>query len=145
MRKEVCISLLLLATTLSIGYFSYAASQQEEVTADMECGFTTHFSNFLTNKGYDRWKFDRPDLKCAAFGGKANAKDTIKKVPVIFIHGNSDLGFGRGATDGYVSWQTGFRSLATYLSGQGYQKSEMYTTTWGPADPNQAQSNFHSK
>lgn len=75
----------------------------------------------------------------------ANAKDTINKTPVIFIHGNSDIGFGRGSADGYVSWQTGFRSLATYLAANGYQKSEMYTTTWGPADPNQAQNNFHSK
>ena len=41
--------------------------------------------------------------------GRANANDKISKTPVIFIHGNSDLGFGRGKADGYASWQTGFR------------------------------------
>ena len=46
--------------------------------------------------------------------------DKIKKAPVIFIHGNSDIGFGRGSYDGYVDWQTGFRSLAQYLTTQGY-------------------------
>jgi len=30
------------------------------------------------------------------------------------------VAFGRGTQDGYVSWQTGFRSLATYLTAQGY-------------------------
>lgn len=95
--------------------------------------------------GYSKYQFDRPDLKCAAFGGKANNKDEISKTPIIFVHGNSDVAFGRGTADGYVSWQTGFRSLATFLSGQGYEKREMYTTTWGPADPNQASNNYHSK
>jgi len=69
----------------------------------------------------------------------------LKKTPIIFIHGNSDVAFGRGTQDGYVSWQTGFRSLATYLTNQGYRKAELYTTTWGPADPNQASQNWHKK
>lgn len=99
----------------------------------------------MTSNGYGNWSFERSDLKCGAYGGKASAKDTIKNVPVIFIHGNSDVAFGRGTADGYVSWQTGFRSLATFLSGKGYQKSEMYTTTWGPANPNAAQNNSHTK
>ena len=63
----------------------------------------------------------------------------------MFVHGNSDIGFGRGSADGYVSWQTGFRELATYLGGQGYTKAELYTTTWGPANPNLANQNNHAK
>lgn len=61
-------------------------------------------------------------MKCAAYGGKASDKDKIVKTPTIFIHGNSDVAFGRGTTDGYVYWQTGFRELATYLGSQGYKK-----------------------
>lgn len=64
---------------------------------------------------------------------------------MIFVHGNSDLAFGRGSTDGYVSWQTGFVQLATYLASQGYDKAEMYTTTWGPANANLASQNYHAK
>lgn len=111
----------------------------------MTCGYTEDFANFIKNNGYSTWNFDRSDLKCAAFGGKASPTDTISKTPVIFIHGNSDIGFGRGSTDGYTSWQTGFRSLATYLGSQGYKKSELYTTTWGPANPNAASQNNHAK
>ena len=94
--------------------------------------------------GYSNYNFDRPDLKCGAFGGKSSA-GKIKKTPMIFIHGNSDVAFGRGTQDGYYSWQTGFRSLATFFVTQGYNKSEMYTTTWGPADPNQESYVYHSK
>jgi triacylglycerol lipase len=70
------------------------------------------------NIGYSKWNFDRPDLKCPSFGGKSSKNDKIQKTPVIFIHGNSDVGFGRGTTDGYASWQTGFRALATYLTSE---------------------------
>ncbi len=31
------------------------------------------------------------------------------------------------------------------MTAQGYEESELYTTTWGPADPNKASDNFHSK
>lgn len=85
------------------------------------------------------------DIRCGTFGGKSSSTQKLKKTPVIFIHGNSDVGFGRGTADGYAAWQTGFRSLATYLIAQGWDKSELYTTTWGTADPNQAQNNYHSK
>ncbi len=97
------------------------------------------------NLDYSSWDFDRNDLKCASFGGKANSTDKISKTPIIFIHGNSDIGFGRGSTDGYTSWQTGFRALATFLGTQGYRKAELYTTTWGPANPNAASQNNHAK
>lgn len=44
-----------------------------------------------------------------------------------------------------MSWQTGFRSLATFLTSKGYTKSELYTTTWGVANPNGASNVYHSK
>ena len=83
---------------------------------------------------YAKYEFNRKDIRCGEYGGKADDSDTIRKNPVIFIHGNSDVGFSRGQIDGYASWQTGFRSLATYLSSLGYEKRELYTLTWGPAD-----------
>lgn len=42
-------------------------------------------------------------------------------------------------------WQTGFRNLVKYLAEQGYQKSEMYITTWGPANNTQLQTIYQSK
>jgi triacylglycerol lipase len=77
----------------------------------------------LSYSGYSTFQFNRPDIKCGTFGGKTSSTQKIKKIPIIFLHGNSDVAFGRGTADGYVSWQTGFRSLATYLVAQGYDKS----------------------
>jgi triacylglycerol lipase len=69
----------------------------------------------LYYSGYATYQFNRPDIKCGAFGGKSSSTQKLKKTPIIFLHGNSDVAFGRGAADGYVAWQTGFRSLATFL------------------------------
>ena len=77
----------------------------------------------LFYSGYSTYQFERSDIKCGTFGGRTTAGQKLKKTPVIFIHGNSDVAFGRGTADGYVSWQTGFRSLATYLEAQGYDKT----------------------
>lgn len=151
-KKFTIIVSSLIAATVLLTYFGSLAGLTYDISnfgitpnADLECGFTNDFQNFLTNNGYGNYSFNRPDIKCGAFGGKASSSDPIKNIPVIFLHGNSDVAFGRGTTDGYVAWQTGFRSLATFLAGKGYQKSEMYTTTWGPANPNAAQNNYHSK
>lgn len=127
-KLSLIISSLIALFSLSTYYnFLYVLDLKNEITstdtADLDCGFTDDFHNFLTKNGYGNWSFERTDLKCGAYGGKASAKDTIVKVPVIFLHGNSDVAFGRGTADGYVSWQTGFRSLATFLSGKGYKKS----------------------
>lgn len=111
----------------------------------MTCGFSDDFTKFIKDNGYGQWGFDRPEIKCAAYGGKSSSKDKLKKTPIIFIHGNSDIGFGRGTEDGYVSWQTGFRKQAISLGAEGYTKAELYTTTWGVTDTNQAQQNNHKK
>lgn len=119
--------------------------QTESYPTDLDCGFTDHFMNFLKKTGYSDFNFDRPDVKCGAFGGKASGKDTIIRIPIVFVHGTCDVGYGRGGVDGYESWQTGFRSLVQYFSELGYQKSEMYITTWGPANNSVITSVYHSK
>lgn len=55
------------------------------------------------------------------------------------------MGYGRGGIDGYEVWQTGFRSLVQFLSEQGYQKSELYITTWGNTNNTQIQTVYQSK
>jgi len=73
--------------------------------------------------GYSLWNFERRDLKCSCFGGKTSKDQPITHNPIIFIHGNSDVGFGRGEVDGYAKWQIGFRDVITYLGTQGYSKA----------------------
>lgn len=95
--------------------------------------------------GYAKWNFARGDVKCGEYGGKSSSLEKSSKLPIVFIHGNSDIGFGRGSTDGYVYWQTGFRSLIEYLGEQGYNKKDLYVITWGPHDPNKATQNHHQR
>lgn len=51
--------------------------------------------------GYSEYSFNRSDIKCGSYGGKKSSNDKMVKIPIIFIHGNSDVGFGRGTLDNY--------------------------------------------
>ena len=44
-----------------------------------------------------------------------------------------------------MSWQTGFRDLATYFGTQGYTKAELYATTWGAGKLEDVALNNHAK
>jgi hypothetical protein len=55
---------------------------------------TSHFIDWLDTNGYKNYNFDRPDILDGAYGGKASKTDITVKQPVIFIHGNSDIGAG---------------------------------------------------
>lgn len=155
MIKPFVFASLIIFTTLTIFYINY----QTQLPQDLDCGLTPDFLSFLNANGnynfylgYSSYDFNNGNLKCGAYGGKSSSSDQIKKIPVIFVHGNSDVAFGRGTTDGkninylgYKYWQTGFRSLATYLTGQGYTKAELYTTTWGTGNDANANNVYHSK
>ena len=57
----------------------------------------------------------------------------------MFYHGNSDIAVG---VEGLF---TGFSKSIEYFLEQGYSKSEMYITTWGPGDKSKASDQTHSK
>jgi len=103
---------------------------------------TQHFQNWLKNNGYSSYDFVRSDLPGGSFGGKQDDNDGPINNPIIFIHGNSDQAIGNGTT--LASWQTGFRDLIQYLISKGYKESELYITTWGPANPNLASQQAHT-
>ena len=112
--------LLFIVSSIFVLYCLYVGDSDAitnfQTTNELDCGFSQDFTTFLKDNGYDEYKFDRPDLICAAYGGKSEKSEKLNHYPVIFIHGNSDIGFGRGKADGNKDWQTGFRSLATYLT-----------------------------
>jgi len=108
-------------------------------------GLTSHFRNWLSANGYSTYDFPRDDLVSAytagSYGGKASSTDTLVNQPVIFIHGNSDMAVGDPAS----STQTGWTASLNYFLAHGYKTSELYATTWGPADSLQASQQYHSK
>ena len=102
-------------------------------------GLTPHFRNWLAANGYSGHNFARDDVSGGSYGGKQNDSDTVINQPVIFIHGNSDSALGTGASF------TGWTASINYFLSQGHKTSELYATTWGPADPALSIYQYHSK
>jgi hypothetical protein len=102
-------------------------------------GMTQHFRNWLAANGYSGYNFARDDAPGGSYGGKQNDSDAVINQPVIFIHGNSDSALGTGAPF------TGWTASINYFLSQGYKTSELYATTWGPADPALSIYQYHSK
>lgn len=101
---------------------------------------TPHFSNWLNENGYGNFSFERYDIvDGGSYGGKSDSSDTILNDPVIFIHGNSDQAIG-DTSDEF----DGFTSSIQYFLSQGYKESELYATTWGPANVLMATQQYHS-
>ena len=75
-----------------------------------------------------------------SYGGKASSTDTVVNQPVIFIHGNSDKAIGTG-----TAGQSGWNASVDYFLANGYKTSELYATTWGPADASMSAYQYHSK
>lgn len=103
-------------------------------------GLTPHFRAWLAANGYGAWDFARDDLGGGSYGGRTGDGDTVVNEPVIFIHGNSDKAVGTG-----VPGQTGWNKSISYFLSKGYKSSELYATTWGPADPFASSLQYHSK
>lgn len=104
-------------------------------------GLTSHFRSWLSANGYGSYDFARTDLVGGSYGGKSSDADTVTHEPVIFIHGNSDKAVGTGAS----SAQTGWNSSIDYFLARGYKTSELYATTWGPANIAYTSLQYHSK
>ncbi|MFT3764058.1 MAG: hypothetical protein QM820_00815 [Minicystis sp.] len=121
------------------------AREAEEVGTAQQAvtttGFTQDFRNWLSANGYEpTYNLVRDDLSGGSYGGKASAGDTVVNQPVIFIHGNSDKAIGTGLVG-----QTGWNASIDYFLAKGYKTSELYATTWGPADATLSPYQYHSK
>ena len=98
-------------------------------------GLTDHFRTWIAQQGYTI-DFNRPDINGGSFGGLVNETDCVVTEPVIFVHGNGDKALG-----GFGGWDAVRQSFRDH----GHRSSELYATTYGPADPNQSASYSHSQ
>jgi hypothetical protein len=79
--KLSLIATSIIATFVILTYYSYVSDlpfyndKSEVPTADLDCGFTDDFKKFLNDNGYGSFSFDRPDIKCGAYGGRATNKE----------------------------------------------------------------------
>lgn len=102
-------------------------------------GLTVHFRDWLSANGYASYDFARDDIAGGSYGGKTGPADTPVNQPVIFIHGNSDKALGE------AFGQTGWTASIDYFLANGYKSSELYATTWGPANVLASSQQYHSK
>ena len=125
-----------LLTILILTVFLAQLAISQELTPYL----TPHFSDWLNSNGYEDFRFERTDIvDGGSFGGKTDDQDVIVNIPIIFIHGNSDQAIGEPSAD-----FNGFTDTMMYFLSQGYKESELYATTWGPADPALATDQYHS-
>ncbi len=109
-------------------------------SAAAQSGITPHFEAWLSSQGYGGYDFARGDVPGGSYGGKTGDGDTVVNQPVIFIHGNGDSALGTGAIG-----MTGWSASVAYFQSKGYKSSELYATTWGPADSLQSALQYHSR
>ncbi|VDP15731.1 unnamed protein product [Onchocerca flexuosa] len=86
--------------------------------------FTPHFRSFIHNN-YGvaiAQALERTDLgKTASFGGKQSNEDKLNNQAVILIHGSGDR-------------ITRLQRMVDHLLDKGYNRSEIYGTTWGDGE-----------
>lgn len=90
--------------------------QELSLKIEIERELTSHFQEWLDSKGYSSYDFERLDLVGGAYGGKSDDHDTINHVPIVFIHGNTDIAVGIGQ---YEAWQTGYTQSIEYFLSKG--------------------------
>ncbi|CDW74664.1 lipase [Stylonychia lemnae] len=100
-------------------------SSSQVINDDFPRGLTADFQSWLDSNGFQSYDFVRKDLVGGSFGGKQDVKDQIKNIPIVFVHGNSDVAVGTN------DWQFGFTKTIQYFMQNGYSQQELYATTWG--------------
>jgi len=113
----------------------------DSLSGDFQSFLATDFGTWLSDQGYDpslaAIDYNRSDLSGGSFGGKNCQEEVVGKTPIVFVHGNSDR-----ATGGPLG---GFQASRSAFAASGYASSELYATTWGPADALQATQQHHSQ
>jgi hypothetical protein len=110
-----------------------------QVALALEPGLTPDFEAWLEANGYGGYDLARLDVPGGSFGGREASNDPVTRDPVVFVHGNSDSALGAGPG------LTGWTASIEHLISQGYRSSELYATTWGPADPALSAYQYHSR
>jgi hypothetical protein len=115
------------------------ASDVADTGAPLTTRLSADFQGWLASHGYGSDDFVRAGSG-GSFGGRASAGETIAKIPIVFVHGNSDAAIGRDASQ-FTGWDAARRALLA----SGWSDASMYGATWGPADASRANDQTHER
>jgi hypothetical protein len=114
------------------------AADDADAQPPLTTTITGDFQSWLAANGYASDDFARAGTG-GSFGGRSASGEPIGKMPIVFVHGNSDAAIGRSGD--LTGWDAPRRALMT----RGWSDAALYGTTWGPADPNQAGNQTHDR
>jgi len=95
-------------------------------------GPSSDFRQWLATSSFSGYDFARDRLSGGSFGGRAYAGEPIRRRPVVFVHGNTQVAGSWGNT-------------VAYFKSNGYTDAELYATTWGSANILLAANSYYSK
>ncbi len=113
------------------------AANEADVGPPLTTVLSDDFQTWLGANGYAADDFASVGAG-GSFGGRAAAGDPVAKIPIVFVHGNSDAAIGRSPTD-FTGWDAPRR----YFLAHGWTDAALYGTTWGPADAAKANDQTH--
>lgn len=103
---------------------------------ELDGDFTTHFQTWLQD--YPEYQgLHRSDLTGGGFGGLMSNEDCLQRIPVLFVHGNSDRAMGGD----YGGWS---QALTGYVR-NGYRSAELYATTYANPETMTAEEYAHDQ
>jgi triacylglycerol lipase len=114
-----------------------AATPSSDAGTALTTTITPDFEAWLAANGYGDDDFVRRGTG-GSFGGRGAPGEALARMPIVFVHGNSDSAVGRTAP--LLGWDAARRDLAA----RGFGDRELYGLTWGPADPNRNLEQIHS-
>lgn len=115
-----------------------ADANEAEALPPLPATLTDDFQAWLAKEGLDKEDFVRAG-NGGSFGGRLSATEAFDRIPVVFVHGNSDAAIGRDAT--FTGWDAARRHFLSV----GFPSSALYGITWGPADAAKASDQVHER
>ena len=81
-------------------------------------------------------------LNLTISGAEVRPTKQPQRIPIVFIHGNSDIGVGDGLEGIFF---TGWSEQIEYYLSYGYTKADLYVTTWGDGLSVTSSLKYHSE
>lgn len=102
-------------------------------------GFSDDYSSFLNTNKTTYPYLNKTRKHWSAFGGLSRPDEKLKRIPTLFIHGNSDSALGHDLKDKRYTF-TGWSQYLKEFKKKGVFERELYGVSYGFVNPKMAKS-----